>query len=111
MLFIEFRGFTERLNRLAKQNADDVLRAIQGGLLANPLRGTVVPGLAGIRKARAENPARGKGKRGGFRYMYYFLEYDDEIYLLSLFDKGQQEDLNEKQKAALRAVVAELKGK
>jgi hypothetical protein len=38
------------------------------------------------------------------------MEYDDEIYLLSLFDKGQQEDLNEKQKAALRAVVSELKG-
>ena len=110
MLFIEFKGFTERLHRLAKQDADDVLRAIQGDLLANPSRGTVVPGLAGIRKARAENPTRGKGKRGGFRYMYYFLEYDDEIYLLSLFDKGQQEDLNEKQKAALRAVVAELKG-
>lgn len=42
--------------------------------------------------------------------MYYFLEYEDEIYLLSLFDKGQQEDLNEKQRAVLRAVVAELKG-
>ena len=42
--------------------------------------------------------------------MYYFLEYDDEIYLLSLFDKGQQEDLNEKKKAALRAVVLDLKG-
>jgi hypothetical protein len=110
VLFIEFRGFTERLHRLAKQNADDVLRAIQGDLLANPARGTVVPGLAGIRKARAENPVRGKGKRGGFRYMYYLLEYDDEIYLLSLFDKGEQEDLNEKQKAALRAMVAELKG-
>jgi hypothetical protein len=110
VLFIEFRGFTERLHRLAKQDADDVLRAIQGDLLANPTRGTVVPGLGGIRKARAENPARGKGKRGGFRYMYYFWEYDDEIYLLSIFDKGQQEDLTEKQKAALRAVVAELKG-
>jgi hypothetical protein len=110
VLFIEFRGFTERLHRLAKQNADDVLRAIQGDLLANPARGTVVPGLAGIRKARAENPVRSKGKRGGFRYMYYLLEYDDEIYLLSLFDKGEQEDLNEKQKAALRAMVAELKG-
>jgi hypothetical protein len=110
VLFIEFRGFTERLHRLARQDADTVLRAIQGDLLANPSRGAVVPGLAGIRKARAENPARGKGKRGGFRYMYYFLEYEDEIYLLSLFDKGQQEDLSEKQKAALRAVVAELKG-
>jgi hypothetical protein len=74
-----------------------------------PLRSTVVPGLAGIRKARAENPARGKGKRGAFGYIYYFLERDDEIYLLFLFDKGAQEDLNEKQKAALRTVVAELK--
>jgi mRNA-degrading endonuclease RelE of RelBE toxin-antitoxin system len=110
VLFIEFRIFTERLYRLAKREADTVLRAIQGDLLDNPQRGTVVPGLAGIRKARAENPTKGKGKRGGFRYMYYFLERDDEIYLLFLFDKGEQEDLNERQKVALRAVVAELKG-
>jgi hypothetical protein len=110
VLFIEFRAFTERLHRLAKGDADGVLRAIQGDLLANPARGTIVPGLMGIRKARAENPARGKGKRGGFRYMYYFLELEDEIYLLFLFDKGEQEDLNEKQKAALRAVITELKG-
>ena len=89
---------------------DTVLRAIQEDLLDNPRRGTVVPGLAGIRKARAENPARGKGKRGGFRYMYYLLESEDEIYLLFLFDKGEQEDLNEKQKAALRSGLAELKG-
>jgi hypothetical protein len=42
--------------------------------------------------------------------MYYFLERDDELYLLFLFDKGEQEDLNDRQKAALRAVVTELKG-
>lgn len=42
--------------------------------------------------------------------MYCFLERDDEIYLLFLFDEGEQEDLNAEQKAALRAVVAELKG-
>lgn len=111
MVFIEFRAFTERLHRLVKEDADDVLRALQGDLLANPTRGRVVPGLAGIRKARAENPARGKGKRGGFRYMYYFLEYEDEIYLLFLFDKGEQEDLNERQKVAVRAMVDELKGR
>ncbi len=39
--------------------------------------------------------------------MYYFLESED---LLFLFDKGEQEDLNERQKTALRTVVAELKG-
>ena len=90
-LFIEFKVFTERLYRLAKGEADSVLRAIQGYLLDNPLRGKVVPSLAGIRKARAENPARGKGKRGSFRFMYYFLERDDEVYLLFIFDKGEQE--------------------
>lgn len=110
MLFIEFRSFTERLHRLAKHDADSVLRAIQGDLLDNPMRGSLVSRLAGIRKARAENPGRGKGKRGGFRYMYYFLERDEEIYVLFLFDKGEQEDLNERQKAALREVIAEMKG-
>lgn len=65
--------FTKRLHRLAKDHAESVLLAIQADLLNNPLRGTVVPGLVGIRKARVENPARGKGKRGGFRYMYYFF--------------------------------------
>jgi hypothetical protein len=110
VLFIEFRVFTERLHRLAKDHAESVLLAIQEDLLRNPQRGTVVPGLAGIRKARVENPSRGKGKRGGFRYMYYFLERDEEIYLMFLFDKDEQEDLNEIQKAALRREVAALKG-
>lgn len=110
MLFIEFRVFTQRLHRLAKDHAETVLLAIQEDLLRNPQRGTVVPGLAGVRKARVENPARGKGKRGGFRYMYYFLERDEEIYLMFLFDKGEQEDLNENQKAELRRAIAALKG-
>ena len=42
--------------------------------------------------------------------MYYFLERDDEIYLMFLFDKGEQEDLNEKQKVELRRAVALLRG-
>lgn len=87
-----------------------MLRAIQGDLLANPSRGTVVPGLAGIRKARAENPARGKAKRGGFRYMYYFLGVRRRNLFAAPLRQRSAEGLNEKQKAALRAVVAELKG-
>lgn len=38
------------------------------------------------------------------------LERDEEIYLMFLFDKGEQEDLNEKQKAELRRAIAALKG-
>ena len=110
MVFIEFRIFTERLHRLAKGDGDTVLRAIQEDLLDNPQRGTVVPGLAGIRKARAENPTRGKGKRGGFRYMYYYIEPDKQIFLMAIFSKDEQEDLNKEQKKALRKAVDSLKG-
>ena len=42
--------------------------------------------------------------------MYYFLERDEEIYLMFLFDKGEQEHLSESQRAELRRAVGALKG-
>jgi hypothetical protein len=47
-----------------------VLNSIQADLLKNPARGDLVQGLGGIRKARCSNPARGKDKRGGYRYLF-----------------------------------------
>ena len=69
--FIELPVFTKRLLALAKEHSDDVLLEIQSDLLENPARGKIVEGTGGVRKARAADPARGKGKRGGFRYLYY----------------------------------------
>ena len=74
--------FTKRLEALAKEHADDVLLEIQNDLLEKPDRGTVIQGTGGVRKARAAGPARGKGKRGGFRYLYYYIERDGQIFLL-----------------------------
>jgi len=109
VVFIESVAFTRRLRELAGHSAEDVLRAIQDDLVANPLRGSMVQGLGGIRKARTGNPRRGKGKRGGFRYWYLFLERRDHIHLLILLDKDEQEDLDSQQRNALRRMVAELK--
>jgi hypothetical protein len=69
VVFAESRVFSRRLLALGKDGSVEVLNAIQSDLLANPDRGRVVQGLSGIRKARATDPARGKGKRGGFRYL------------------------------------------
>jgi len=66
MQFVESRPFTRRLHELAGDSADELLRAIEEDLLQNPERGSLVPGLGGVRKARQANPARGKGKRGGY---------------------------------------------
>jgi hypothetical protein len=106
--FIEFAAFTSRLAALARDNAEDVLLGIQNDLLQNPLRGSIVQGTAGVRKARASDPSRGKGKRGGLRYLYYYIERDREIYLLMIFNKSEQDELTGDQKKILASVVREL---
>jgi hypothetical protein len=110
VVFIESKAFTRRMRELAGDNAEDVLSAIQDDLVANPQRGSIVPGLGGIRKARTGNPRRGKGKRGGLRYWYLYLEQRDHIHLLILLDKDEQEDLDRRQRTVLRRMVTELKG-
>jgi len=109
VVFIESRPFTRRLAQLAGDRSEDVMAQIQADLLERPLRGRIVQGLGGIRKARASNPSRGKGKRGGFRYLYLYLERRSRIHLLFLLDKSEQEDLSEDQRKTLRRMVMELK--
>lgn len=109
MVFIESRAFTRRLGDLAGKSADDVLRQLQDELVQNPERGNMVQGLGGIRKARAANPVRGKGKKGGYRYLFLYLEHRQHIHLLYLLDKDEQEDLDDDQRRALRRLVADLK--
>ena len=109
VVFIESKVFTRRLHELAKDSADTVLADIENGLLENPVRGDMVKGLGGVRKARISNPARGKSKRGGFRYMYLYLERREHVHLLFLFDKDEQEDLNPAQRAFLRQLVERIK--
>lgn len=94
---------------LVGDSADEVLREIQADLIDNPQKGSVVRGLGGIRKARAANPTRGKGKRGGYRYMHLYLEHRDHIHLLFLLDKDEQEDLSNEQRRAIRRMITELR--
>ena len=109
MEFIESRPFTRKLHHVAGDCADELLKAIQRDLQKNPASGAMVPGLGGVRKARAANPARGKGKRGGYRYLYLYLERSKHVHLLVLLDKNEQEDLSEAQRKQIREWVAELK--
>lgn len=109
MEFIESRPFTRKLHQLAGDDADEVLRAIQEELARKPDRGAMVPGLGGVRKARTANPGRGKGKRGGCRYLYLYLEKKRHIHLLILLDKNEQEDASEEQRKQIRQWVAQVK--
>ena len=109
MVFIESLWFSRRLEQLAGANAPEILTAMENDLLADPLRGKLVPGLGGVRKARIGNPGRGKGKRGGFRYFYLFVELRGHIHLLYLLDKNEQEDMTHRERETLRKIVSEIK--
>jgi len=52
---------------------------------------------------------RGKGKRGGNRYFYLYLEHRQHIHLLLMLDKDEQVDLNNEERSAIRGLVTELK--
>ena len=109
MVYIESAIFTRRLHQLAGDTASEVLQTIQEDLLKNPSLGDLVRGLGGVRKARCANPSRAKGKRGGFRYLYLYLEDREHIHLLYLLDKNEQADLSNDERKALRGLVEEIK--
>jgi hypothetical protein len=108
VVFIESLAFTRRLQQLEKDDAVAVLTSIQSDLLANPERGRLVPGLGGIRKARASDPIRGKGKRGGLRYLYLYLQVRQHIHLFYVYGKDEAEDIAQRERQALRRMAEEV---
>lgn len=102
--FVESVDFTRDLHRLAGSAADSVLNAIQNDLRANPTRGDVVQGLG-----RVADPTRHKGKRGGFRYLFLYIEVQGIIHLLYLFGKNEQDDLSAADRRLLMTLAAEVK--
>ena len=84
---------------------DEEFRELQEALAANPEEGDLIPGAGGIRKLRWRDSRRGKGKRGGLRIIYYCFLSDEEIWLLTLYDKNEAADLTKEEKDHLRRAL------
>jgi hypothetical protein len=84
---------------------DEGFRELQESLAANPEAGGLIPAAGGIRKLRWKDSRRGKGKRGGLRIVYYCFLADEEIWLLTLYDKDQAADLTKDEKEQLRRAL------
>ena len=57
----------------------------------NPLAGDVIPNADGARKIRWS--VSGKGKRGGVRVIYFNLSEQGIIYLITMYQKSEQENI------------------
>ncbi len=76
-------------------------------LSQNPLSGDLVPGTGGVRKVRFA--ASGRGKRGGARLIYYYLDDSLPLYALLVYPKNAKVDLTQDDKRAASTLVAALK--
>jgi hypothetical protein len=86
--FIETRLFTRLV---AEYLSDDEYRELQTALIANPDAGDVVASSGGLRKLRWRAP--GRGKRGGYRVIYFARVAQGVIWMLTMYPKNVTENI------------------
>ena len=104
MIFIEDDGFQRRCKGLLD---DEELCALMDWLAERPDAGKVIPGSGGLRKLRWA--AKGHGKRGGARMIYYWVVARDRILMLDIYAKNEKEDLSAGELKQLRTLIEDYK--
>ena len=101
-VFFETALFTRLLPAYLE---DDEYQALQRFLMQRPERGDVIPHTGGFRKLRWRDRRRGKGSKGGLRIVYYVLAADRQIWLFTIYDKDEVENLTAQQCRLLRSAI------
>jgi mRNA-degrading endonuclease RelE of RelBE toxin-antitoxin system len=94
---VETRQFASDCSGILSEDEVDDLKVF---LSANPEAGVVIPGSGGIRKLRWA--ATGRGKRGGSRVIYYFLDSEAPLFLIAVYAKSRKADLDADELKAAR---------
>jgi hypothetical protein len=88
--------FKREYKRLAKKylSLDADMQDLVAQLQENPTIGTALGNNA--YKIRLAIASKNKGKSSGARVITYFITEDNELYLLSIYDKSEQADISDK---------------
>ena len=103
--FIETSSFSKSIREFSKDDPDLLLR-IQQAILSNPEVGDLVSGSSGARKLRIA--AKGRGKSGSYRTIYYDFNKDGEVYLIALYGKNQKSNISEDEKKIISKLIKYL---
>ena len=86
--FIETSTFTRLIQEYL---SDESYAALQLELVKNPEAGDVIQGSGGVRKIRWA--ATGRGKRGGYRVIYFVRHLSGEIWMLTIYPKNVRDSI------------------
>lgn len=100
ILFIETSLFTKLVSNYLTENE---YMELQLYLMEHPDAGNIFRGTGGIRKLRWWR--QGMGKSGGIRTIYYWAKSLHQIYMLTIYSKSEQENID---KATLLKIVKTL---
>jgi len=102
MVIIETSIFTRQVRQLM---SDEEYRELQTALVHRPNTGSIIVGSGGLRKLRWAT--KGKGKRGGSRVICYWAVTQEQLQMLLIYSKSEQEDLTRDQLKTLKKIVQE----
>ncbi|MEN9447547.1 MAG: hypothetical protein RJA25_837 [Bacteroidota bacterium] len=100
-------NFKKELKRLIKKydSLKDEITVIFEQLEATPSLGTPIG--KNCYKIRIAISSKGKGKSGGARIITHYVITDKTVYLLSIFDKSERENLTDKEIKELLKCIEE----
>ena len=98
--FIETKLFTRLVQEYL---SDDEYQELQKLLMEEPDAGDVVPGTGGVRKLRWQAP--GRGKRGGYRVIYFTKIEAGVIWMLTMYPKNVKANIPAKTLRKIREEV------
>jgi len=98
-------NFRKEAKRLAKKHASlkKDIEALIDSLEQNPIQGKSLG--KDCYKVRMAISSKGKGKSGGARVITCVLIEDTEVYLLTVFDKSEKENISDKELITLREQI------
>jgi hypothetical protein len=97
---VELPEYIRRAERLLDEDEENNLIYY---LSTHPKSGAVMQGTGGIRKLRWAR--KGKGKSGGVRVIYFFYDERMPLFLLTIFGKGEKENLSKSERNELAKLV------
>ena len=86
--FVETKLFTRLVQEYLSESE---YVELQSFLIEHPAAGDIIPGSGGVRKLRWR--ATGRGKRAGFRVLYYARLAQGQIWMLTMYPKSVMENI------------------